>query len=100
DAVEEVLRVAVGLEADQVGAQHAREQLRAPRADAEHRRRWEGQVPEETHTHRRAGGAQETGDEAEMEVVDPDEVPGTRLRPHGGREALVRLLVCRPERGL
>ena len=100
DAVEEALRIAFGLDADQVGAQHARQQLRAPRANAEHRWRREGQVPEETHAHRCAGVAQETGHEAEMEVVDPDEVPRIRLRPHGGREALVRLLVRRPERGL
>ena len=99
-AIEEVLRVPVGLQPDQVGAEHPREQLGPPRADAEHGRRRERQVPEETDVHGHAGGAQETGHQAQVEVVDPDEVAGGGLRPHRGREALVRLLICRPERGL
>ena len=86
---EEVADVRVGLEAEQVGSEQAAEQLLAPAQDAEDRRRRERDVPEDAEPGADAGGAQEPGHEAEVEVVDPDEVAGRHAGLHDRREALV-----------
>ena len=88
-AGEEVADVRVGLEGEQVGSEQPTEQLLAPAEDAEHGRRRKRDVPEDAEPGADAGGAQEPGHEAEVEVVDPDEVAGRHAGLHDRREALV-----------
>ena len=88
-AGEEVPDVGVGLEGQQVRPEQPAQQLLTPAENAEDRRGRKRDVPEDAEPGGDAGGAQQPGHEAEMEVVDPHEVAGHHTGLHRCREALV-----------
>ena len=90
----EVARVRVRLEADQVRAEHAVEDLLAPRQAPEHLGAREGRVHEQAHRGVGQHLAEQRRHEEQVVVVDPDEVAGPvhfcdALR-EGGVDGLVR----------
>jgi hypothetical protein len=93
----EALHVAVGLECQEVGAEHSAQELLAPRADPEHARGREGDVPEHADTYRQSERAEGGRHEAQVEVVHPHEVARPRLVGDERRVVLVRVLISEPE---
>ena len=96
DVREEVPDVGLGLEREQVRPEQPGQQLLAPAQDAEDRRRRKGNVPEDPDPDRHAGTAQEPRHQAQMEIVDPDEIVSRDARGHGGGEALVGRTIGHP----
>lgn len=93
---DEVLCGAVGLEADDVGAEHAFEDLSSPGEPLEEFFGGEGDVEEEADAKARAGLADDGGDELEVVVVDPDEVARLGFGDGGTGEAFVDVDVAIP----
>ena len=104
DGVHEVVAVEPGVEPENAAAQHAVEQLLAPRADGERFRIRPGNVPERDDRGRRQRLLDHPGQQGEMVVLDKhDGIGGLRLVDHGARERPVHpdvlLPVRRPEDG-
>lgn len=89
----EVAQVAVGVEADQVGAEQAFEEGFAFRQDAEHVAARERRVQEEADAQVASGCAQHARQQEEVEVVDPHGVTRPGMREHHLGKALVDGLV-------
>ena len=95
-AGKEMAHVVVGVEADQVGAQHAVHELRAPGQHAERLVVREGDVQKEAHLrlgHRRP---HERRQKHQVVVLDPHHVARARDRDHGIAEPLVHADISLP----
>ena len=86
-----VLGVALGVEADQVRAQHPADQVPCGRQDPEHFRGGPGHVPEEADSRVRHPGAQRLRDEHHVVVLNPERRVGLPRRPRH-----VQRRVCEP----
>ncbi len=96
--VQEVVAVVLGVEADEVGAQHAQEQLVLPRADREGLEVRPRDVPEDRGARVRALALDEPGQQREVIVLDQHHrrLGARDLLQHRGGELLVDRPVVRP----
>jgi hypothetical protein len=96
----EVAEIGGGVEADQVGAEEALEELSAGREGSEQLLGGERDVEEEPDPRLRQPAADQSRQQQELIVVDPDQVAGPVLRHHHLGELLVGLDVGVPVAGL
>ncbi len=76
-AVQEVARVAVDVEPDEVGREHAAKEVLVPGEQAEHVVGREGDVEEEGHGGRHVHLAEERGHQHQVVVLHPDQIVGS-----------------------
>src|SRR3989441_13359233 len=99
EASEEGTGVVVGMKADQVGTEHASEDFLVPWEETEHIVRREWDVEEEPNPRLGQPLSNQSGQEEEMIVMDPELVIRAESKPHRVREFRVDRAIWLPLRG-